>query len=208
MRTRVKICGVTTPEHARAAASAGADAIGLVFYAASVRALELEQARRINQSVSPFVASVALFLDPDAALVKRVIQYVGPDMLQFHGNESPEFCRSFELPYLKAVPMGADIDPANWADRYHDAAGLLLDSHQPGEAGGSGQRFDWQRSAQSGRLPIIAAGGLNSDNVGEAIRNMRPYAVDVSSGVESRPGNKDSALIQTFIEAVHRADRG
>lgn len=208
MRTRVKICGITEPEHALAAAHAGADAIGLVFYASSSRALEPEQGRRVSRSVAPFVTRVALFLDPDTELVNRVVQQVRPDVLQFHGSESADFCRSFGLPYLKAVPMGEHNDPVDWARRYADAAGLLLDGHRPGEAGGSGRRFDWQRGAQAGGLPVIAAGGLNSDNVGEAIRNMRPYAVDVSSGVESAPGIKDSVLIETFIEAVNRADRG
>lgn len=209
MRTRIKICGITRAEHAAAAAGAGADAIGLVFHEPSPRAIDTTQGRQLSRALPPFVARVALFLDPDAALVERVLDEVRPDLLQFHGGESAEFCRGFGLPYLKAVPMGEGADAAAWASDYADAAGLLLDSHRLGGAGGSGETFDWRRSGSGeGGPPIVAAGGLTSGNVGEAIQNMRPYAVDVSSGVESAPGRKDPALIQAFIEAVYRVDRG
>lgn len=208
VRTRVKICGITCPEHAAVAAAAGTDAIGLVFYQPSPRAMDPEGARAVSRALPPFVARVALFLDPAPELVDGVLATVRPDVLQFHGNESPEFCRSFGLPYLKAVPMGEDTDTVAWAEAYADAAGLLLDGHPPGEAGGRGRRFDWSRAGRTHGPPMVAAGGLHADNVGEAVRNMRPYAVDVSSGVESAPGRKDPALIQAFIEAVHSADRG
>lgn len=208
MRTRIKICGITDTEHAAAAADAGADAVGLVFYEASKRAIDIQRARLLARALPPFIARVALFLDPAADLVQRVVDELRPELLQFHGSESPEFCRAFGVPYLKAVPMGEQVDTRAWATDYADAAGLLLDSHCAGEAGGSGRRFDWRRADRIEGVPIVAAGGLNPGNVGEVVRNMRPYAVDVSSGVESAPGYKDSALIQAFIEAVDRADRG
>lgn len=208
MRTRIKICGLTSAEDAAAAAAAGVDAVGMVFYEHSPRSISIGEATELVQVLPPFVSRVALFLDPAPATVQTVVDALWPEVLQFHGSEPPEFCRAFRLPYLKAVPMGEDADPATWAERYADAAGLLLDSHRAGEAGGSGETFDWQRGATGeGWPPIIAAGGLNADNVGEAIRNMRPYAVDVSSGVESAPGRKDPALMQAFVEAVHRVDR-
>lgn len=208
MRTRIKICGITESEPAVAAAESGADAVGLVFYDPSPRAIDPEHGRRLSLALPPFVSRVALFLDPDNNLVERVLDEVRPDVLQFHGRESPEFCRSFGLPYLKAVPMGEETDAHAWAQDYADAAGLLLDGHRAGEAGGSGQAFDWRRAGRLDGVPLVAAGGLSRENVGEAVRNMRPYAVDVSSGVETAPGRKDAALIQAFIEAVYRADHG
>lgn len=191
-----------------AAADAGADAVGLVFYPGSPRAIDPDHGQRLSLRLPPFVARVALFLDPEAGLVEQVLRDVRPDLLQFHGAESPDFCRAFGVPYLKAVPMGGKVDASAWAKTYADAAGLLLDGHRPGEAGGAGLRFDWQPEVVVNGPPVIAAGGLDPDNVGDAIRNMRPYAVDVSSGVETAPGQKDTTLIQAFVEAVYRADRG
>ncbi|MDN5863567.1 MAG: phosphoribosylanthranilate isomerase, partial [Salinisphaera sp.] len=167
---------------------------------------ELAQARAAIASLPPFVARVALFLDAAAATVQGVVDALWPDLLQFHGSEAPSYCRAFGVPYIKAVPMGAGADPRQWAERYHDAAALLLDSHAVGEAGGSGKPFDWQRAAYGSGPALIVAGGLNADNVGAAIRDMRPYAVDVSSAVESSPGVKDPGLIEAFIEAVHRGN--
>lgn len=207
MRTRVKICGITRAEDARAAAMAGADAIGLVFYDQSPRYVSIEQAREVCRALPPFVAVTALFLDAAAATVQTVIDALRPDILQFHGNEAPAFCQAFGVSYIRAVPMGGDADPAEWAERFPDAAALLLDSHRAGEAGGRGETFDWQRGVLPDGPAVIAAGGLQPDNVGAAVRDMRPYGVDVSSGVEIAPGIKDHQLMQQFIEAIYRVDR-
>lgn len=208
MRTRIKICGVTRPDDARAAAAAGADAIGLVFYAGSPRALNLDAARAAAAALPPLVSRVALFLDPSAADVQTIVDALRPDLLQFHGGESPEFCGRFGVPYMKAVPMGDErADPAAYAARFADAAALLLDGHRPGEAGGRGKGFGWEERHGGHDLPVVLAGGLTPDNVAEAVRDVRPYAVDVSSGVESAPGVKDSARIRAFAEAVREADR-
>ncbi len=206
MRTRIKICGLRDLPGVDAAVQSGADAIGLVFYPASARQLAPEQARELAAALPAFVASVALFLDADATTVRDIVDRVRPDLIQFHGNETPEFCRSFKRPYLKAVPMGADMELEQWFRDYADASALLLDSHAPGKAGGSGESFDWSRALPSGGPPVILAGGLHPDNVGEAICTVRPYAVDVSSGVESAPGIKDKAKIKAFTDAVRRAD--
>lgn len=205
-RTRVKICGVTRAQDAAAAVQAGADAIGFVFFAHSSRAISLEQACHISRELPPFVARVALFLEPAAADVQAVLDELRPDTLQFHGRETSAFCRRFAWPYLKSVPMGdAHVDPALWAEQYHDAQALLLDANRAGAAGGSGETFDWQRNTALSNMPVVVAGGLHPGNVGEAIQRLVPYAVDVSSGVESAPGIKDSALIRDFMAAVARA---
>lgn len=208
MRTRIKICGMTRPDDARAAAAAGADAVGLVFHADSPRALNPESARAVAAALPPFVSRVALFLDPNAADVWAVIDTLRPDLLQFHGSESPEFCGRFGVPYMKAVPMGDDdVDPAAYAARFPQAAALLLDGHRTGKAGGRGEGFDWEAHGDLRSIPVVLAGGLTPDNVAEAIRSVRPYAVDVSSGVESAPGVKDPARIRAFVEAVYKTDR-
>lgn len=185
---------------------AGADAIGLVFYPASPRAVSPTQARAIADELPAFVTSVALFLDADAETVKKTIALLRPDMLQFHGTESAEFCRSFGKPYLKAVPMGGDTDVVHYVKPYADASGLLFDSHAAGAAGGAGIAFDWSRALPADGPPVILAGGLHAGNVAQAIARVRPYAVDVSSGVESAPGIKDDAGMLAFAEAVRRAD--
>ncbi len=206
MRTRIKICGLRDLPGVNAAVQSGADAIGLVFYPASARQLAPEQARELAAALPAFIASVALFLDADATTVRDIVDSVRPDLIQFHGNETPEFCRSFNRPYLKAVPMDADMELEQWFKDYADARALLVDSHAPGKAGGSGESFDWSRALPNGGPPVILAGGLHPDNVAQAIRTVRPYAVDVSSGVESAPGIKDKAKIKAFIDAVRRAD--
>lgn len=182
----------------------GADAIGLVFYAGSSRALRPEQAADIVRALPPFVSIVPLFLNPGEALVRQVLEAVPVDLLQFHGEEPPAFCESFGRRYIKAVPMGGDEDPASYAARYRQAAGFLLDSHVPGGAGGSGKAFDWRAIPGDLGRPLIIAGGLNAVNVGEAIRRYRPWGVDVSSGVESAPGIKDAQAMATFINEVQR----
>jgi phosphoribosylanthranilate isomerase len=208
MRTRIKICGVTRPEDARVAAVAGADAVGLVFYPHSPRALDLVAAEAVAAVLPPFVSRVALFLDPAVADVQAVIDTLCPDLLQFHGEESPEFCGCFGVPYMKAVPMGdEDSDPAVYAERFADACALLLDGHRAGQAGGRGEGFAWERRGGAHAMRIVLAGGLTPDNVAAAIRNLRPYAVDVSSGVESAPGVKDAERIRAFAAAVYATDR-
>ncbi|MES1940610.1 Phosphoribosylanthranilate isomerase [Salinisphaera sp. T5B8] len=208
-RVRIKICGITRLEDALASVNAGADAIGFVFHEPSTRAIDIEQACAISHQLPPFVARVALFLEPAPAAVQTVLDRLHPDALQFHGRETAEFCRRFAWPYLKSVPMGEDnIEPRAWADYYHDAQGLLLDANRAGAAGGSGETFDWERQAALPDMPIVIAGGLHADNVGEAITRFHPYAVDVSSGVESAPGIKDAERIRAFTAAVSRARPG
>ena len=205
MRTRVKICGITRVADARAAADAGADAIGLVFYAPSPRMLALEQARALRRALPPFVCAVALFVDPDAAEVARVIEAVRPDALQFHGDEPPEFCAGFGLPYLKACRVRPGVDLLEYLRPYSDAAGWLADAYVEGY-GGRGASFDWCLVPAERARPLILSGGLTPGNVGEAIRRVRPWGVDVSSGVESAKGIKDAAKIAAFLAEVKHAD--
>ncbi|MGH6876734.1 MAG: phosphoribosylanthranilate isomerase [Rhizomicrobium sp.] len=204
MRTRIKICGMTRPADVQAAARLGVDAIGLVFHAHSARHLNLARAGELVRSVPAFVTVTGLFLDASRTEVQRTLDAVRLDLLQFHGEESPEFCRGFGRPYVKALAMGAAPDLADCARRYHDAAALLLDSHVPGQAGGTGTTFDWQHVPQGADLPLILAGGLNAANVAAAIRAVHPYAVDVSSGVESAPGIKDAVRMTEFVREVNR----
>lgn len=207
MRTRIKICGITRREDADAAIAAGADALGFVFYPGSRRYIEPEQAREIVGSLAPFVTSVGLFLDAEVAWVSEVAERVGLDMLQFHGQESPETCRAVGKPFLKAIGMQGQGDPKGYAAHYVEARGILLDSHAQGQAGGTGQTFDWSGiDAAAWPAPIVLAGGLTPENVCAAVRTLRPYAVDVSSGVESAPGIKDSAMIKRFVNEVRRGD--
>ncbi|MCW8910860.1 MAG: phosphoribosylanthranilate isomerase [Gammaproteobacteria bacterium] len=205
-RTRVKICGMTRPEDALTAARLGVDAIGLVFYEKSPRNVSLEQAQQICSVLPAFVTRVALFLDPDTLLVTQVLGTLDIDLIQFHGSESAEFCASFNRPYIKALGMSGQHDLTEQADIYRDACGLLLDSHVMGAAGGTGEAFDWKIIPESLRHSIILAGGLKPDNVAEAIRKVRPFAVDLSSGVEAEPGIKDSALMAQLINEVKRVD--
>ncbi len=208
-RTRIKICGITRVEDALAAAELGADAIGLVFAAGSPRRVPLEAARAIARALPPFVASVALFMDDEPAFVRATVEAVAPDLVQFHGAEDAAFCESFGRPYLKAVPMaGRGTEAIVTAALAHPrAAGLVLDGHGLGEAGGSGRVFDWSQARAEGLPPLVVAGGLTADNVAEAIRIAVPWAVDVSSGVEAAPGVKDHGRMERFIEEVHRVCR-
>ena len=205
MRTRVKICGLTRPVDARAAAQAGADAIGLVFYPPSPRFLSTERAVEIRDALPPFVQTVALFVNPDAAQVAQVIGRVKPAMLQFHGDETPEFCAHFGMPYVKAARVKAGVDLLEYLRPFSTAAAWLLDSFVA-EYGGVGERFDWSLAPQKLERPLILSGGLDVSNVGEAIRRLRPWGVDVSSGVESAKGVKDPARIAAFIAEVRNAD--
>ncbi len=205
MRTRVKICGITRVEDARAAAEAGADAIGLVFYPPSPRHLEVERARELRFSLPPFVSAVTLFVNLDAETVLRVVQQVKPDLLQFHGEESPEFCASFGLPYLKACRVKAGVDLIKYLLPYRGAAGWLADAYVE-EYGGAGTRFDWSLIPESRPRPLVLSGGLTVTNVADAIRRVRPWGVDVSSGVEAEKGLKDAAKIAAFVTEVRNAD--
>lgn len=209
-RTRIKFCGLTTPEDALAAAALGIDAIGLIFVASSRRCLDPEPARAIAAGLPPLVSRVGLFQDPDVASVRTVLAAVDLDLLQFHGGESAAFCAQFGKRWLKAVPMGALADPHDleqFLAEHAAAAGFVFDSHGGAGHGGSGQSFDWRRLPAASQRPLILAGGLNADNVAQAIRQLRPFAVDVSSGIESAPGVKDHAKMRLFVEEVRRAER-
>ena len=203
---RVKICGITRVEDALAAAAAGADAIGLVFYAKSPRAVDIEQAREILAALPPFVTSVGLFVDAERSELERILASVPLDLLQFHGDESVQQCEAFGRPYIKALRVKAGDDIAAQVARYPSAQGILLDAYVEGVPGGTGEAFDWSLIPQTLSKPLILAGGLRPDNVAEAVSRVRPYAVDVSSGVESSRGVKDATLIYQFCRAVCVAD--
>lgn len=204
MRTRVKICGITRIEDATAAARAGADAIGLVFEPKSPRYIKPDQAQAIVRALPPFVTVVGLFVNAAPDTVETVLNRVPLDLLQFHGNETPEQCRRYHRPYIKAIHMQPDVNLHEQARRYADAEGLLLDT-AANVAGGSGQTFDWSLVPTDLGKPVILAGGLTPENVAEAVRKVRPFAVDVSSGVEQAKGIKDAQKISTFIQAVRNA---
>ena len=206
MRTRVKICGVTRLEDALAACRAGADALGFVFYPPSPRNVSIETARAIVRGLPAFVTSVGLFVDASADFVARARAEVPLDVLQFHGDEPPAFCAQFGAPYIKAVRMRPEVDLLEYARRYERARGLLLDAFVSGAQGGTGQRFDWSLIPAHVPLPIVLSGGLDPENVVAAIRCVRPWAVDVSSGVERSKGIKDAARVAAFISEVRNAD--
>lgn len=201
---RIKICGITRIEDALAAAQAGADAIGLVFHAASPRAISPEQAAAIVRALPPFVSSVGLFVDATEARVNEVLRQVPLDMLQFHGDEPDEFCQRFARPYLKAVRVRPGDDINALAAAWPGASGILLDSYKPGVPGGTGETFDWSMVPARRSWPLILAGGLQADNVRQAIELTAPWAVDVSGGVEAARGIKDPAKINAFIQEVKR----
>lgn len=201
-RVRVKICGITRPQDALAAAGAGADAIGLVFYPSSPRTLDIDRARAIGGVLPPFVTRVGLFVDAASGEIEGVLNSLCLDMLQFHGNEAPADCERYGLPYMKAIKMTEEVDLQAQAQRYAGASALLLDTHVAGMAGGTGRTFSWDRVPRDLSKPLILAGGLNQDNVIEAIDRVRPYAVDVSGGVESARGIKDADMIKAFTHKV------
>jgi phosphoribosylanthranilate isomerase len=207
-RTRVKICGIREAAHARLAADAGADAIGLVFYPESPRYVATHAAAAIAAALPPYVMAVGLFVNESEAGVRAVLDAVALDLLQFQGDESPEFCESFGRPYVRAVRMEAGTDLIEYAGRFHRAKALLLDAHVPGQRGGTGQTFDWAGFPREFPLPLILSGGLTVQNVGRAVREVRPWAVDVSSGVERERGVKDPAKIVEFIRSVRSEDAG
>lgn len=202
---RSKICGITRIEDALAAVAAGADAIGLVFYAKSPRAVSIEQAAAIQQALPPFVTSVGLFVDMPRAELQALLQRLPLDLLQFHGDESPADCEGHGRPYIKALRVRPGEDVAAAMAPYAGARGILLDTFVEGVPGGTGATFDWSLIPRQAAKPIILAGGLEAGNVAAAIRQVRPYAVDVSGGVEASKGIKDAGKIRAFVQAVRDA---
>lgn len=205
MRTRVKICGITRPQDGVDAALAGADAIGFVFYPPSPRFISVDRAIEIREALPPFVQTVALFVNPGAAEVGEVVARVRPSMLQFHGEEAPEFCGRFGTPWLKACRVKQGVDLLEYFRSYPGASGWLADAFVEGY-GGAGQIFDWSLVPAQRDKPLVLSGGLAQGNVREAVRRVKPWAVDVSSGVESAKGIKDAAKIAAFIQEVKNAD--
>ena len=205
MRTRVKICGITRVEDALAATDHGCDAIGLVFYEPSPRNVDIQRAAEIVAALPPFVSVVGLFVDAASSEIEHVLSRVRLDVLQFHGDETPDACRRYGLPYMKAVRVRHETNLLQYADQYNDAKALLLDAYLPGVAGGTGLVFDWGLIPNQLPIPIVLAGGLNPKNITEAIRQVRPYAVDVSGGVEKTKGIKDADKIAAFMQGVENA---
>ncbi len=204
--TRIKICGITRVEDALAVAASGADALGLVFHEKSPRQVSPQQAERVAAAIPPFVTVAGLFVNPSEDEVREVLLRVPLDVLQFHGEEDPEFCARFGRPYIKAIRVRRGVDLIQCAARYAEAQGLLLDAFVEGAHGGTGALLDWALIPPAMSLPVILAGGLHAGNVAEAIRLVRPYAVDVSSGVEAAKGIKDAAKVAAFINEVKRVD--
>jgi phosphoribosylanthranilate isomerase len=209
LRTRAKICGITTLEDAQAAMQAGADALGFVFYAQSPRAVSLEQAITISQSLPAFISTVALLVDAEDSLIHNICQQMRPSLLQFHGNESPENCERWKYPYIKALRMKPELDVQHTISNYahHLCKGILLDAYHPGIPGGTGESFDWARipPLEKRVMSLILAGGLNDETIENAIRSVQPWAVDVSSGVEYAPGRKCPIMMRAFIQGVLNA---
>jgi phosphoribosylanthranilate isomerase len=203
LRVRVKICGITRPEDALNAVHNGADAIGLVFYPPSPRNVSISLAAQIASTVPAFVSVVGLFVNADASFVNDVLAQVKLDLLQFHGDETPAECARFERPFIKAIRVKTDTNLVQCAQDFSAAKGLLLDTYTAGVAGGTGHVFDWSLIPADLSLPLILAGGLTASNVAQAIQQVQPYAVDVSGGVESAKGIKDSAKIAAFMQQVY-----
>lgn len=204
-RTRVKICGITRVEDARAAIDSGADALGLVFYSKSPRYVELSVAANIARTIGPFVTIVGLFVNAEAAQVREAVKTVGLDLLQFHGDEDEAYCAQFEMPYIKAIRMSPELDVKEVVTKYPSARGFLFDAWNKDKYGGTGETFEWQRlsslkESADTDIPFILAGGLTPENVDQAVASVKPYAIDVSGGVEQSPGIKSPELIQQFIE--------
>ncbi|MGZ8186557.1 MAG: phosphoribosylanthranilate isomerase [Methylobacter sp.] len=207
MRTRVKICGFTRVEDAVCAAHSGVDAIGLVFYPPSPRNVDIDQAIKIVNALPAFTTVVALFVDEQESRVREVLELVAIDCLQFHGDEPAEACRIYGKRYIKALRMQPGIDINSVVKQYHDAAALLLDAYHPASKGGTGSRFDWDLIPGQCDLPIVLAGGLAIDNARQAVQKVRPYALDVSSGVEIEKGIKDASKMAAFLNEVYESDR-
>lgn len=206
MTTEIKICGITRLQDALAAVRHGAFALGFIFHPKSPRYIAPEQAAGIIRHLPPFITTVGLFVNASAEAVKQTLTQAPLSLLQFHGEEMPAFCRQFHRPYLKAVRVKPGVDLVEYAHSFADARGLLLDAYVEGAHGGTGKTFDWNLIPQSLPLPVVLSGGLRADNVADAIRHVKPAAVDVSSGVEVSPGIKDESKIAAFIEGVRSAE--
>lgn len=206
MPTRIKICGITRPEDALEAARLGADAIGLIFYARSPRHVTADRALEVIAHLPPFVTTVGLFVDASEAEVRDVLDAVPLDLLQFHGAESPDYCARFDRPYIKAIAAAPGVDLLQSAGFHGRARALLVDAYVPGVAGGTGVQADWSAIPRDLPMPVVLAGGLHAGNVTEAIRVVRPWAVDVSSGVEQSRGIKDHNKMAAFVRGVRDAD--
>lgn len=206
MRVRVKICGITRPEDAIAAVQYGADAIGFILWSQSERYIAPAAVRRIVKLMPPFVHAVGVYVNPDKSWVEESCSAAGLSMLQFHGDESPEFCAQFCLPYIKAVRVRAGLDLVQYAQQYEHAQGLLLDTYTAGKPGGTGQVFDWKLIPATMPLPWILSGGIHPGNIADAIKQTRPLAIDVSSGVESAKGIKDITKISAFMQGVRSCE--
>lgn len=204
--TRIKICGITRVEDVWAAVESGADALGLNFFSESARCVSPDLARELVAAVPPFISVVGLFVDEPADSVKRTLESVPLDLLQFHGDETPDYCEQFSRPWIKALRVKPGVDITAECERYAASRGILLDTWHEGSAGGTGETFDWNLAADELPLPVVLAGGLHEGNVGEAVRALRPAAVDVASGVESAPGIKDAARMAQFVRAVRDVD--
>lgn len=204
VRTRVKLCGFTRSEDVKHAVTLGVDALGFVMWPKSARSITPEQLAVLSSQVPAFVTRVGLFVDQSSALINACLPYL--DMIQFHGNESAEFCAQFDRPWMKALRMRDTLDLHQAAVEYHQAQALLLDAYRPGVPGGTGETFDWSRIPAQLAKPVILAGGLNATNVGAAITQVAPYAVDVSGGIEVTPGAKDGAKMLAFVRQVALAD--
>ncbi len=207
MRTRVKICGFTRVEDAIFAAKLGVDAIGLVFYPPSPRSVTIERAQSIVSALPAFVSVVALFVDEQESQIREILSQVAIDTIQFHGDEPVQQCNIYNKPYLKAIRMKKELNVMQEAAKYQDASALLLDAYHPGIKGGSGCQFDWELIPAHCPLPVILAGGLDVDNASQAVQSVKPYALDVSSGVEAKKGIKDAAKMAAFIQQTKEGDR-
>ncbi|MDN6179690.1 MAG: phosphoribosylanthranilate isomerase [Halomonas subglaciescola] len=204
-RTRIKFCGLTQPADIAAAVALGVDALGFVMWPQSKRAISVETLATLAAEVPAFVTRVGLFVDAEPALIERCAPYL--DLLQFHGNESPAACACYNMAWIKALRMRDGVDLKREAERYRGASALLLDAYRPGVPGGTGETFDWSRIPAALTKPVILAGGLTPDNIGTAIHQVSPYAVDVSGGIEARPGGKDAAKMTAFVQRVAAANR-
>lgn len=203
--SRVKICGITNKNDAILACDSGADAIGLVFYPPSPRFVSNKQAADVVSALPPFITSVALFVNAQRQEIEQVLDEVAIDLIQFHGDETEEFCASFKRPYIKAVRMKEGLDLYKVQNDYASARGLLLDTYKKGVPGGTGEAFNWDKVPHDLSLPVILAGGLVPENIAQAIKQVKPYAVDVSGGVEASKGKKDRQKIIRFMEGVKNA---
>ena len=206
-RTRVKICGFTHVEQAQFAAQMGVDALGLVFYPPSPRAIDSTQAQAIIRSLPPFVTIVALFVNETAERINQILKQTGADMIQFHGDESPEFCRAFARPFIKAIRVQEDTDIIAESKRYTGARGLLLDAWHPNSHGGTGIQFNWNQIPEQCALPLILAGGLTPDNIQQALQTSQLDTVDISSGVEFAKGQKSPKKISIFLQQIKQFDQ-